>query len=114
MKWLFAILYGLLTIWTGLLRGVEAKAYKPNALWFCMVMGITSIVAGFLYRFEKKRAAKVTALIPAITVLGFYLRSFIVEPEGNATYRVAIIIIASIAQLTAILMPYHLKTKDRI
>ena len=68
MKWLFTVLYRLLTVWTGLLRGVEAKAYKPNALWFCMVMGLVSIAAGFLYRLEKKRSAAVTALAPVVIV----------------------------------------------
>jgi hypothetical protein len=29
MKWLFTILYGLLTIWTGLQRGIEDKGSDP-------------------------------------------------------------------------------------
>ena len=35
MNWQFVltILYGLFMIWTGLLRGIEAQAFKPNAFF---------------------------------------------------------------------------------
>lgn len=99
-------------MWTGLLRVIEAKAYTPGALWFCFVMGIVSITAGFLYRLEKKLSAAITALIPVIFVLGFYLYRFIGQPEDNATYRVGVIILASITELIVILMPDSSKTKD--
>lgn len=105
MKWISTLVYGLITIWTGLLRGVEAQAYKPNALWFCMVMGLISIAAGFLFRMKKKLPAVITAAFSSVVVLGFYMTSFITEPEGNATYRVAVIIVASIAECAVIFMP---------
>ncbi len=105
MKWLFTILYGLLAIWTGLWRSIEAQAYKPNALWFCLVMGMLAIAAGFLYRMEKRLAGMVTALVPVIFLLGFYFYCFIGQPEKDATLRVGIIILASIAELVVILLP---------
>jgi hypothetical protein len=109
VKCLFTILYGLLTIWTGLHRGIEAKAYTPGALWFCFVMGAVAIAAGFLYRLGKKLAAAITALIPVAFVLGFYLYRFIGQPEDNATYRVGIIILASVAELVVVLIPKTVK-----
>ena len=112
MKWICTLVYGLVTIWTGLLRGVEAGAYKPNSLWFCMVMGLVSIAAGFLFRMQKNLAAVITAAFSAVVVLGFYLTSFITGPEGNATYRVAVIIVASIAELAVIFMPYSTNERD--
>ena len=51
-KWLLTILFGLFVIWTGLHRGIEAVAYKPNALWFCMATGVMGIMGGFLYRIQ--------------------------------------------------------------
>ena len=105
MKWLLTILYGLLTIWTGLHRGIEAKAYKPNALWFCLVMGAVAIAAGFLYRLEKRVAAAFMATVAVAVVLSFYLTCFITEPAKDATFRVGIIILASIAQLVVVLLP---------
>jgi len=104
-RWLFTILYGLLTIWTGLWRGIEAQAYKPNALWFCLVTGTAAIAAGFLYRMNKRRAAMITALVAVVLVLGFYFYSFIAQPEKDATYRVGLIIVASIGELVVILLP---------
>jgi len=105
VKWLFTILYGLLTIWTGLWRSIEAQAYKPNALWFCVAMGAVAIAAGFLYRMEKHLAGMVTALVSVIFVLGFYSYCFIGQPEKDATLRVGIIILASISELVVILLP---------
>ncbi len=105
MKWLFTILYGLVVIGVGLLRGIEAKAYKPNALWFCMVTGTVAIAAGFLYRLEKRGAAAATALIAVAFVLGYYFHCFIGQPEKDATYRVGAVILASIAQLVVVLLP---------
>ena len=106
-RWLATILYGLLTIWTGLWRGIEAQAYKPNALWFGLVMGVTAIAAGFLYRMNKHLAGTITALVATVLVLGFYFTTFISQPEKDATYRVGIIIVASVAELVVILLPKH-------
>ncbi len=110
MKWLFSILYGLLVIWTGLQRGIEAKAFKPNALFFCLVMGVAAIAAGFLFRFEKRLAAWITALVATLIVLGFYFTCFVSQPEKDATYRVGIIILASIGHLVGLFLP---ATRDR-
>ena len=110
MKWLFSILYGLLVIWTGLQRGIEAQAFKPNALFFGLVMGIAAIAAGFLFRLEKRLAAWITALVATVFVLGFYFTCFVGQPEKDATYRVAVIILASIAHLVALFLP---GTRDR-
>jgi len=105
MKWMFTILYGLLTIWTGLQRSIEVKAYKPNALWFCLVMGIIAIAAGFLYRLEKRTLAAVTALFAVAFVLGFYFVCFVTNPEKEATYRIGVIILASLGELVVVLLP---------
>lgn len=105
MKWLFTILYGLLVIWTGLLRGIEAKAYKPNALWFCLATGIAAIAAGFLYRLERRLAAAITALAAVAMVLGFYFFCFISKPEEDASYRVGAVILASVAELVVVFLP---------
>ncbi len=104
-KWLFTILYGLLTIWTGLWRGIEAHAYKPNALWFCLVMGVIAIAAGFLYRMNKRPLAMITALVAVVFVLSFYFYCFIAQPEKDATFRVGVAIVASIGELVVILLP---------
>lgn len=105
LKWLFAFLYGLLVIWTGLLRGIEAHAYKPNSLWFCTVMGGLAIAAAFLYRTHRPKAGAVMAILSAAIVLAYYLTSFITQPEGDATVRVGRAIVASVAMLVIVLMP---------
>ena len=105
LKWLFAFLYGLLVIWTGLSRGIEAQAYKPNSLWFCAVMGGLAIGAAFLYRLKRHKPAKSLVLTSAVIVLAYYLTSFITQPEGDATMRVGRAIVASIAMLVIALMP---------
>ena len=103
--WLPTFLFGLLTIWTGLWRGIEAQAYKPNALWFCLVMGLTSIAGSFLLRAGRRRAGTITALVPAAIVLAVYFREFTLAPEENATFRVGIVLLASIAQIALLLLP---------
>ena len=105
MRWLFSILYGLLVIWTGLLRGVEAAAFKPNALFFCLVTGLAAIVAGYLFRLGKNLAAWITGLSAAALVLAFYFMCFVGQPEKDATYRVALVLLGSIAYLTVMFLP---------
>lgn len=105
VNWIFAIIYGLFVIWTGLLRGIEAKAYKPNSFWFCLVMGLTCIAAGYLFRLEKKMAATIISLIAAGFVLAFYAYCFVNKPEGDATVRVGLVIVASIGFLAMIFLP---------
>ena len=104
-KWLLTILFGLFVIWTGVLRGIEAVAYKPNALWFCMVTGLMAIAGGFLYRVQRPKIGAIVALIAAGVVLAFYLYCFIKQPEKDANYRVGLVIVASIAELVVIALP---------
>ena len=105
MKSLLAILYGLFVIWTGLLRGIEAKAYKPNSLWFCLVMGLICIGAGYLFRLGKDAVAMIVSLVASGMVLSFYLYCFVYKPEGDATVRVGLVIVASIGFLAMIFLP---------
>ena len=83
---IFTILFGLHVIWTGLWRNIQAAAYKPNALWFCLVLGLATIVAGFLYRKKLDRAASITAFCAAALVFGFYFREFATKPAAEARY----------------------------
>lgn len=104
MNWQFVltILYGLFMIWTGLLRGIEAQAFKPNAFYFCMVVGVLSIIGGFLFRAEKRWPAISLTLVAAGITLAFYLSCFIGQPEKDASVRVALAIVASIAELCVV------------
>lgn len=116
-KWLLTTLFGLFVIWTGLLRGIEAQAYKPNALWFCMATGLLAITGSILYRLEKRLPASILASVAASAVLGFYLWCFISQPEKDASYRVGLVIVAAIGQLVVIVMPgkvdpEHTSTSD--
>ena len=105
MRTIGAIFYGLFTIWTGLLRGIEAHAYKPNALWFCLVMGSLAIAAGYLFRLGRNLAGLALGLFATLVVLGFYLYSFITAPAEDATVRVGLIIVASIGHLAVLTLP---------
>ena len=104
MNWEFVltIVYGLFMIWTGLLRSIEAQAFKPNAFYFCMVVGVLSIVGGFLFRADKREPAILLTLIAVGTALVFYLSCFIGQPKKDASFRVALAIVASIAELCVI------------
>ena len=102
---IFTILFGLHVIWTGLWRNIQAAAYKPNALWFCLTLGLVAIVAGFLYRKRQERAASITAFCAVAVVLGFYFREFVTHAEQEANFRVGLIILSSIAQLVIIFLP---------
>lgn len=104
MNWRFilTVLYGLFMFWTGLLRSIEAQAFKPNAFYFCLVVGLLSIVGGFLFRFEKRWAAITLTTIAAVTALAFYLNCFIVQPEKDASVRVALAIVASVGELCVV------------
>ncbi|MEE2642440.1 MAG: hypothetical protein VX768_17545 [Planctomycetota bacterium] len=105
MNWLASIIYGLFVIWTGLLRGIEARQYKPNSLWFCLVTGLLCIVAGYLFRLQKKWAAFGLAFFSSSVVLLFYFYCFIVKPESDASVRVGLVIVASIGYLALIGLP---------
>lgn len=102
---MLTILFGLFVIWTGLLRNIEAQAYKPNALWFCLAMGVVAILGGFLYRIRRPRIGGALALTAATIVLAFYFYCFIKQPEKDANYRVGLVILASIAELIVVAMP---------
>ena len=104
-RYIFTLLFGLHIIWTGLWRNIQAAAYKPNALWFCLVFGIVAIVASFLYRKQKERAASITAFCVATVIFIFYFREFVVHAETEANFRVGLIILSSIAQLVVIFLP---------
>ena len=104
MNWRFnlTILYGLFMIWTGLLRSIEAQAFKPNAFYFCMVVGALSIIGAFLFRSQRRWPATIVTAIAAGTALVFYLSCFIGQPDKDASVRVALAIVASIAELCVV------------
>ena len=102
---IFTILFGFHVIWTGLWRNIQAAAYKPNALWFCLIIGLVAIVAGFLYRKGLERTASITAFCVAAIVFGFYFKEFITKAEQEANFRVGAIILSSIAQLVVVFLP---------
>ncbi len=104
-RWLLTILYGLFVIWTGLLRSIQAQEFKPNSFWFCLVAGSIAIAAGFFYKANAKWIGTTVALVAVAPVLGFYLNCFITQPEKDATQRVGLVIVASIAQLCVITLP---------
>lgn len=105
MKCYVAILFGLFVIWTGLLRSIEAQAFKPNAFWFCLATGLIAIAAGFLFRVGKTRIGTIGATFAGVVVLGFYLYCLINQPEKDATVRVGLAIVAAIAELAFVLLP---------
>ena len=45
------------------------------------------------------------ALLSTVPVLSFYLHCFITQPDKDATHRVGLVIIASIAELIVITLP---------
>lgn len=105
MKCYTAILFGLFVIGIGLLRSIEAHAFKPNAFWFCLTMGLLAIAAGYLFRIGNSRTATLLAVVSGGVVLAFYLYCFIAKPESDATLRVGLAIVAAIAQLAFVLLP---------
>ena len=105
IKWLLTTLFGLFVIWTGLLRSIEAQAYKPNALWFCTAMGLIAIAGGIQYRRGKRILASLISGVAASIVLAFYFYCFITQPDKDATVRVGLVIVAAIAQLVVVVMP---------
>lgn len=105
MKWLTSILYGLFVIWTGLLSGIQAQAYKPNSFWFCLLTGLACIGAGYLFRLKKDLLGLLLGLVSSSFVLGFYLLCFVNEPEKDATIRVGLVIVASIGFMALVCLP---------
>ena len=105
MRWLLTILFGLFVIWTGIFRCIQAGAFKPNAFWFCTAMGLMAIAAGFMHRINWRIAGTTLAVLSGATVLAFYAYCFVVQPEKDATVRVGMVIVASLAQLVFALLP---------
>lgn len=101
MNWhfLLTITYALFMIWTGLLRSIEAQAFKPNAFFFCLFVGVLSIIGGFLFRAERRCSAATLTAVAAGIALAFYMYCFVTQPEKDASIRVALAIVASIGQL---------------
>lgn len=112
-RWLFMFLYGLHLIWTGFQRGIEAQAYKPNALWFCLVMGLIAVAASFLFRAGRSVLAKRVSGFVVLLVFGFYLYCFVKAPEEDATVRVGLIMLSSIAAGALVFMPAPRTGRDR-
>ena len=110
MKCFASIIFGLFVIWTGILRSIEAQAFKPNAFWFCLAMGVLAIVGGYLFRLGRHRVATGVAASAGLIVLVFYVNCLIVQPEKDANYRVGLVIVAAIAQLAFIFLPPPRKT----
>ena len=104
-RWLLTILYGLLLIWIGLWRSVLAQEFKPNAFYFCFATGLLAITAGYAFRLGKRWVGAVLGLAAVAPVLSFYTYCFITDPESDANYRVALAIVASIAQICVITLP---------
>ena len=105
MKCYASIIFGLFVIWTGILRSIEAQAFKPNAFWFCLTMGLLAIAGGYLFRLGRQRIATGISASAGLIVLVFYLNCLIVQPESDASYRVGLVIVAAIGQLTLVFLP---------
>lgn len=105
MKCFASIIFGLFVIWTGILRSIEARAFKPNAFWFCLTMGLLAIVGGYLFRLGRPRIATVVSALAALIVLVFYVNCLIVQPEKDANYRVGLVIVAAIGHLALMFLP---------
>jgi|GEM_PF-790621 len=104
-RWLLTILFGLFVIWTGLLAGIEARAFKPNPFWFCLATGLVAVAGGFLYRVNRETAAMIVTLPAAGLVLGYYLFTFVSQPEQDATVRVGLVIVAAFGQMAVLFLP---------
>ena len=104
MKSNIAIVYGLFMIWTGLYRSIEAEAFKPNAFWFCTVVGLLAIAGAYLIRFRVAAGLILTSLA-AGSAAAFYIRCFMIQPEKDATVRVALAIVASLGVLAFLWLP---------
>ena len=105
MKCYASIAFGQLLIGTGLLRSIEAQAFKPNAFWCCLVTGLLAIGAGYLFRLGRSRTGVVVATITSLLVISFYMYCLVTPPEKDATYRVCLAILAGFAELSLVLLP---------
>lgn len=112
-RWLFMFLYGLHIVWTGFQKGIEEKAYKPNALWFCLVMGLAAVAASFLFRAGRTSLAKRLSAFVVLLVFGFYLYCFVKAPAEDGTLRVGLIMLSSIAAGALVFMPAARSGRER-
>ena len=100
-------MFGLFVIWTGILRSIEAQAFKPNAFWFCLTMGLLAIAGGYLFRFRRCKTARAVSASAGLIVGLFYVNCLMVQPESDASYRVGLVIVAAIAHLAFVFLPQH-------
>ncbi len=104
-RWLLTIVYGLFVVWTGLLRSIQAQTFKPNSFWFCLVTGLLAIAAGYFLRIKKIWVGTIVGLVAVVPVVSFYVNCFITQPDKDATYRVGLVIVASIAEICVLTIP---------
>ncbi len=105
MKCYVSIVFGLVVIWTGILRSIEAEAFKPNAFWFCCVVGLMAIGGAYLMRLGRERIGTMLAVFAGLVALIFYVYCLIKQPEQDANYRVGTVIVASVGTLVLVLLP---------
>ena len=72
-------------------------AFKPNAFFFGLVCGLMAVAAAFLFRWKLQWPAYIVSVITFVFVCGFYTYCFVIQPDKDATMRVARVILASIA-----------------
>ena len=89
----------------GLLRCIEAQAFKPNAFYFCFVTGLLAIACGYMYWLGKNKLGMILGLASGGFVFGYYLFTFVSEPEVDANMRVGIAIVAALGQLIVVTLP---------
>ena len=111
MKTYASIIFGLFMIWTGLHRSIEAQAFKPNAFWFCFVMGLIAIVGGYLIRLRIAGGLILTSVAATVSA-SFYIRCLMIQPEKDANVRVALAIVASLGVLSLLWLPPSLSNRE--
>ena len=104
-RWLAVVIYGLFILWTGLQRSIEAAAFKPNAFFFCGVMSLLAIAGAYLIKGGFDRSGRIIASFAAVVALAYYLSSFMLAPQDDATVRVGLAIVSSLAALIALTLP---------
>jgi hypothetical protein len=102
---LLTVLYALHLFWTGLWRSIEAHAFKPNAFYFCLTFALIALAGAYLYRIGKDKAATAVTGVTVLIVLAFYIYCFVTNAAEDASFRVALIIITSVAELVVISFP---------
>jgi len=97
MRALLILGYSLHLFWTGLWASISAQAFKQNAFWFCLVLGLCCLAGSFIYQKGQEKLGRCLVAPAAGLVLGFYAYSFVSDPAADATFRVGLIILRSIA-----------------